>query len=129
RTRQHGGTAESSSLSRYEVRRGFERGPGAMPDRLADPGFDVVACALLINDRLGGRLVSQVLDRLADATRAQLRIQHEVRAYQGRTVLSARIVAATPLVALVGLRASNPRYLALFDSLSGQMVVIGCAVG
>ena len=54
-----------------------------MRDRLADPVFDVVACALAINDRLGGRQVSQVLDRLADATRAQLRIQHEVRAQQG----------------------------------------------
>jgi Flp pilus assembly protein TadB len=69
-----------------------------------------------------------VLDRLADATRAQLRIQQEVRAQQGRTVLSARIVAAAPLVALVGLRAANPRYLSIFDSLWGQLVLIGCAV-
>jgi len=120
--------AEFAGLSRDTRLLGFESALGGMRDRLADPVFDVVACALLINDRLGGRLVSQVLDRLADATRAQLRIQHEVRAYQGRTVLSARIVAATPLVALVGLRASNPRYLAIFDSLSGQMVLIGCAV-
>src|SRR5206468_3050852 len=67
-------------------------------------------------------------DRLAEAARAQLRIQHEVRAQQGRTVLSARIVAAAPLVALVGLRATNPRYLSIFDSVAGQMVLIGCAV-
>ena len=98
-----------------------------MRDRLADPVFDVVASALTLNDRLGGRQVSQVLDRLAEATRAQLRIQHEVRAHQGRTVLSARIVAAAPLVALIGLRATNPRYLSIFDSVSGQMVLIGCA--
>ena len=95
---------------------------------MADPVFDVVACALVLNDRLGGRHVSQVLDRLAEATRAQLRIQHEVRAQQGRNVLSARIVAAVPLVALVGLRATNPRYLSIFDSVWGQMVLIGCAV-
>jgi hypothetical protein len=44
--------------------------------------FDVLACALSINDRLGGRLVSQVLDRLADSTRAQLRIEQEVRTHQ-----------------------------------------------
>ena len=99
-----------------------------MRDRLADPVFDVVACALSINDRLGGRLVSQVLDRLAEATRAQLRIEQEVRAHQARTVLSARIVAAAPVVALVGLRATNPRYLGIFDSVTGQLVLIGCAV-
>jgi tight adherence protein B len=107
---------------------GFERALAAMRDRLADPVFDVVASALLINDRLGGRQVSQVLERLAEATRAQLRMQHEVRAQQGRTVLSARIVAAAPLVALVGLRATNPRYLAIFDSLAGQIVLVGCGL-
>jgi tight adherence protein B len=119
--------AEFASLSRDARLLGFDSALVAMRDRLADPVFDVVACSLAINDRLGGRLVSQVLDRLAEATRAQLRIEHEVRALQGRTVLSARIVAAAPLIALVGLRASNPRYLAIFDSLWGQMVLLGCA--
>jgi tight adherence protein B len=116
-----------ASLSRDMRLIGFEPALRATRDRLADPVFDVVASALTINDRLGGRLVSQVLDRLAEATRAQLRIEHEVRAHQARTVLSARIVAAAPLVALVGLRATNPRYLSIFDSPLGQLVLIGCA--
>jgi tight adherence protein B len=120
--------AEFASLNRDARLIGFAAALLATRDRLADPVFDVVACALAVNDRLGGRQVSQVLDRLADATRAQLRIQHEVRAQQGRSVLSARIVAAAPLVALVGLRATNPRYLGIFDSLWGQMVLIGCAL-
>jgi tight adherence protein B len=120
--------AECAALTREARLIGFEAALRAMRDRLADPVFDVVACALSVNDRLGGHQVSQVLDRLAEATRAQLRIQHEVRAHQGRSVLSARIVAAAPLVALIGLRAANPRYLAIFDSVVGQMVLIGCAV-
>jgi tight adherence protein B len=119
---------EFANLVRDARLLGFDGGLGAMRDRLADPVFDIVACALAINDRLGGRLVSQVLDRLAEATRAQLRIEHEVRAHQARTVLSARIVAAAPLVALVGLRATNPRYVGIFDGVFGQMVLIGCAV-
>ena len=32
-----------------------------------------------------------------------------------------------PVVALIGLRATNPRYLGIFDSVTGQMVLIGCA--
>jgi tight adherence protein B len=120
--------AEFGVLSREARLIGFEAALAGMRDRLADPVFDVVASALVANDRLGGRQVSQVLDRLAEATRAQLRIHHEVRALQGRTVLSARIVAAAPLVTLVGLRATNPRYLSVFDSVGGQMVLIGCAV-
>lgn len=120
--------AEFVMLGREAHLLGFEGALMAMRDRLADPLFDVVAAALAINDRLGGRHVSQVLDRLAEAARAQLRIQREVRAQQGRTVLSARIVAAAPLVALVGLRATNPRYLSIFDSVWGQMVLLGCAL-
>jgi tight adherence protein B len=120
--------SEFATLTRDARLIGFDAALQAMRDRLADPVFDVVASALVLNDRLGGRQVSQVLDRLADATRAQLRIQHEVRAHQGRTVLSARIVAAAPLVALIGLRAANPRYLSVFDSVSGQLALICCAV-
>jgi len=120
--------AEFATLGREARLLGFEGALLAMRDRLADPVFDVVAAALAVNDRLGGRQVSLMLDRLADATRAQLRIQNEVRALQGRTVLSARIVAAAPLVALVGLRATNPRYLSVFDGLAGQLVLLGCAV-
>jgi tight adherence protein B len=119
--------ADFATLARDARLLGFDAALRAARDRLADPVFDVVATALAINDRLGGRLVSQVLDKLAESTRAQLRIEHEVRAHQARTVLSARIVAAAPLVALVGLRATNPRYLSIFDSPGGQMVLIGCA--
>jgi tight adherence protein B len=118
---------EFATLSRDARLLGFEAALRAERERLADPVFDVVASALSINDRLGGRLVTQVLDRLAESTRAQLRIQHEVRAHQARTVLSARIVAAAPVIALVGLRATNPRYLSIFDSALGQIVLIGCA--
>jgi tight adherence protein B len=120
--------AEFTTLAREARLLGFDGALTAMRDRLADPLFDVIATALAINDRLGGGKVSQVLDRLAESTRSQLRIQHEVRAQQGRTVLSARIVAAAPLVALVGLRATNPRYLSIFDSVAGQMVLLGCAI-
>jgi tight adherence protein B len=105
---------------------GFEAAITAMRERLADPVFDVVAASLVLNDRLGGRNVSQVLDRLAHATRAQLRIQEELRAYQARNVLSARIVAAVPLAALIGIRQTNPAYLAIFNDWSGQVVLAGC---
>ena len=87
-----------------------------MRDRLADPVFDIVAASLILNDRLGGRNVSQVLDRLAHATRAQLRVQDELRALQARNVLSARIVAAVPLVVLVAIRQVDPAYLRVFDT-------------
>lgn len=99
-----------------------------MRDRLADPLFDVVAATLILNDQLGGRNVSQVLDRLAHATRAQLKVQEELRAYQAQTVMSARVIAAMPLVVLIAIRQVNPRYLAVFNDWSGQLLLALCLV-
>jgi tight adherence protein B len=107
---------------------GFEAAIRAMRARLADPVFDVVAASLVLNDRLGGRNVSQVLDRLAQATRAELRVQQEARAYQAKNVLSAQIVAGVPLVVLIAIRAINPGYLTLFDGWPGQLLLAGCVV-
>ncbi len=104
---------------------GFEPALSAMRERLADPVFDVVVATLLLNDRLGGRNVSRVLDRLAQATRAELRVQQELRAYQARNVLSARVVAAVPLVVLAAIRQVNPEYLTIFDDWSGQLLLAG----
>ncbi|HEX2037454.1 MAG TPA: type II secretion system F family protein, partial [Chloroflexota bacterium] len=105
---------------------GFEAALNTTRQRLADPLFDTVAVSLAINDRLGGRNVSQVLHQLAHTTRAQLQVQREARAYQARNVLSARIVAALPLLLLVAIRRVNPSYVALFDDAWGQLILAGC---
>ena len=117
---------EFATLVRETMLMGSEAALTAMRDRLADPLFDVVATTLILNDRLGGRNVSQVLDRLAHATREQLRIQDELRAHQAQTVFSARVVAALPLVVLIIIRQINPRYLAIFNDASGQLLLALC---
>lgn len=105
---------------------GLEPALRKMRERLADPVFDVVAVALVLNDRVGGRNVSQVLDRLAQATRAQQRVHHELRAQQSRNVLSARIVAAVPVGVIVAIRWISPDYLDLFNGWWGQLLLVGC---
>jgi len=120
--------AEFGRLTREIRLLGFEPAMEAMRERLADSVFDVVAASLVLNDRLGGRNVSQVLDRLAQATRAELRVQQEIRAYQAKNVLSAQIVAAVPLVVLIAIRAINPGYLQLFNDWMGQLLLAGCVV-
>lgn len=117
---------EFATLVRESRLMGSEAALTAMRDRLADPLFDVVATTLILNDRLGGRNVSQVLDRLAHATREQLRIQDELRAHQAQTVFSARVVAAMPLVVLIVIRQINPRYLAIFNDGWGQLLLALC---
>lgn len=117
---------EFSRLMREVRLLGFEPAIAALRERLADPLVDTLCATLLLNDRLGGRNVSQVLDRLAQATRAELRVQQEIRAYQARNVISARIVAAVPLVVLIAVRQVSPAYVAIFNDWSGQLLLLGC---
>lgn len=119
---------EFAALVRDARLHGFAPAVEASRERLADPVFDTMAAALILNDQLGGRNVGAVLDRLATATRAQLAIQHELRAQQARNVWAARIVAGVPVVVLVAIRGVNPGYLAIFDSLWGQLLLAGCGL-
>ena len=107
---------------------GFEPAMEHMRERIASPLWDTCAIALVLNDRLGGRNVSRVLARLAHATRAQLRVEEELRAHQSHNVLSARIVAAVPIIVLLAIRTVNPRYVTLFGTPGGQLLLLASLV-
>jgi tight adherence protein B len=94
----------------------FDRALTALRERLADPMVDLFVAALLASEESGARNLSDVLDRLTQAMRGELRTQQEIRAYQARTVAAARIIAAAPLAALIIIRQLWPRY---FDAFSG----------
>jgi Flp pilus assembly protein TadB len=91
--------------------------------RLADPLADLLAATLALNHRLGGRNLSEVLDDLAAAVRAEAQTLREIRARQAQQRLSARLVAAAPLLILLAIRQTNPAYLAPFDTPLGQGVL------
>ena len=114
---------EFGNLAREIGLHGFAPALEAMRERLADPVFDMVSAALLLNEQVGGRNVSQVLDHLAQAARGEQRTQQEIHAYQARNVTSARIVAAVPLLLLIGIRAISPTYLAIFNGAGGQIML------
>jgi len=97
-------------------------------DRLANPLSDQLVAALILNDRVGGRQVGPVLDRLAQATRASLAVLEEAKARQSQAVVSARVVALVPAVALVGLRVIAPGFMSVYDEPLGQLVLVGCVI-
>ena len=96
--------------------------------RLADPLADQLVAALILNDRVGGRQVGPVLDRLAQATRGSLAVLEEAKARQSQAVVSARVVALVPAVALVGLRVIAPGFMSVYDEPVGQLVLVGCVI-
>jgi tight adherence protein B len=105
---------------------GFEEAIGRARERLADPVFDTIATALTMSHRVGSRNLSGVLDGLGHAMRQSVQVQGEVRAQQAKNVLSARVIAALPLVLVFFVRGVNPEYLELFSSPGGQLVMALC---
>ncbi len=120
--------AEFSALVRESRLDGFETSLNALRDRLADPLFDQVAATLVLNEQLGGRNVSQVLDRLAASTRGQLRVQQDIRAQQAQNAVTALVMVLIPVFLLVAIRVLNPDYLTVFSVWPGQLVLIACFI-
>lgn len=104
----------------------FEEAIHRTRERIADPAFDMVAAALVMSHRVGGRNLSTVLEALSRAVRQTLRVEQELRAHQQKNVLSARIIAALPLGLILVIRGLNPTYLDVFSSPGGQGVLALC---
>lgn len=102
---------------------GLSEAAGAFAERVHDPLAELLASALSTADRLGSRNLSEVLDALAEATMAQAAVVREAKARQTRNRISARIVAAVPLLLLLAIRQANPAYLTPFEEPSGQAVL------
>ena len=102
---------------------GLQDAASSFAERVADPSADLLASALGTAERLGSRNLSEVLDALAEATTAHAAAIREARARQTRNRISARIVAAVPVVLLLAIRQANPAYLAPFETASGQAVL------
>jgi Flp pilus assembly protein TadB len=113
--------AETTMLGLPEALAGFAR-------RLGDPLADLLAATLALNARLGGRNLADVLDALTTAVRAEAHTLREIRARQAQQRLTARIVAAAPLVIVVAIRRTNPAYLAPFSTPTGQAVLVLAAL-
>lgn len=105
---------------------GLEEAVRRTQERLADPVFDTVAAALVMSHRVGGRNLTAVLEGLGRSVRQAVQVQREVRAEQAKNVLSARIVAALPVVLILAIRGINPGYLDVFSSPVGQALLALC---
>lgn len=102
---------------------GLAEAAEAFAGRARDPSAQLLASALSTADRLGSRNLSDVLEALAEATVAEASTIREARARQTRNRMSARIVAAMPILLLLAIRRANPEYLEPFAEPAGQTVL------
>ncbi|GHE33798.1 type II secretion system protein [Streptosporangium violaceochromogenes] len=93
-------------------------------DELDDPSADLVVAALILNARLRGPGLRDVLGALAVSAREELDMRRRVEAERRSTRRSVQIVVGTAVAFAVALVVFNPSYVAEYDNALGQAVLV-----
>jgi Flp pilus assembly protein TadB len=93
-------------------------------DDLDDPGADLIIAALIINSRLRGPGLRDLLGALSASVREELDMRRKVNAERRSTRRSAQIVVGVSVALVLGLGVFNHGYVQIYDSAAGQLVLI-----
>jgi Flp pilus assembly protein TadB len=94
-----------------------------LADDLDDASADLVVAALLLNSRLRGPGLRQVLTSLSDSARAELEMRGRVMAGRAATRRSVQIVVGFTAFFVLGLVLFNRGYVEPYRHLFGQLVL------
>lgn len=103
-----------------------------LADDLDDPSADMVVAALILNARLRGPGLRQVLTSLSESARAEVEMRQRVSAGRSATRRSSQVVMVFSLLVIGGLTLFNPTYVEPFGTPTGQLVlaaVVACFAG
>jgi Flp pilus assembly protein TadB len=92
-------------------------------DDLADPGADLIIAALIINSRLRGPGLRDLLGALSRSVREELDVRRNVYAERRSTRRSAQIVVGISVGLALGLGVFDRGYVAIYNSVAGQFVL------
>jgi Flp pilus assembly protein TadB len=92
-------------------------------DDLADPGADLIIAALIINARLRGPGLRDLLGALSRSVREELDVRRKVNAQRRSTRRGAQIVVGISVGLALGLALFNHAYVQVYDGVTGQLVL------
>ncbi|PPK98782.1 Flp pilus assembly protein TadB [Kineococcus xinjiangensis] len=110
-------------VDRLRIREPLPEALLAFADDVDDPSADVVCAALVLNARLRGPGLRDVLTALAVSTREELDMRRRVEASRRSIRRSVRIVLLIVLGVMGGLAVFNGAYVAPYAGLTGQLVL------
>jgi Flp pilus assembly protein TadB len=93
-------------------------------DDLDDPGADLIIAALVINARLRGPGLRDLLTSLSGSVREELDMRRKVNADRRSTRRSVQIVVAVSVGMALALAMFDHAFLAPYDGLLGQFVLV-----
>jgi Flp pilus assembly protein TadB len=91
---------------------------------LDDASADLIIAALILNSRLRGPGLRDVLTSLGDSARAELDMRQRVNAGRKSTRRSVQIVIGVTLAFVVGLAIFNPEYVEPYGTAFGQVMLL-----
>jgi Flp pilus assembly protein TadB len=92
-------------------------------DDLGDPSSDLIIAALIINSRLRGPGLRDLLGTLAGSVREELDMRRKVNASRASTRRSVQIVIVVSVGMAVGLALFDPSMLSPYNGAVGQLVL------
>ncbi|MER6579743.1 type II secretion system F family protein [Nonomuraea sp. NPDC048881] len=111
-------------VDRLHTRMALPEALSRFADELDDPSADLVIAALILNSRLRGPGLRDVLGALAVSAREELDMRRRVEAERRSTRRSVQIVVITALVFAGLLILFNPAYVSEYGSTLGQAVLV-----
>ncbi|GAA2320137.1 type II secretion system F family protein [Nonomuraea roseoviolacea subsp. roseoviolacea] len=111
-------------IDRLHTRMALPDALALFADELDDPSADLVVAALMLNARLRGPGLRDVLGALAVSAREELDMRRRVEAERRATRRSVQIVVITALVFAGLLVVFNPSYVSEYTGLLGQAVLV-----
>ena len=97
-------------------------------DDLNDPGADLILAALILNARLRGPGLREVLGALAKSAREEVDMRQRVMAQRASTRRSVQIVIGVSVAFVLGLSVFNREFVKPYGTAVGQLV-LACVCG
>jgi Flp pilus assembly protein TadB len=111
-------------VDRLRIREPLPDALRAFAEDLDDPSADIICASLLLNARLRGPGLRDVLTALAASTREELDMRRRIEASRKSIRRSVRIVLVIVLGMMGMLSVLNRRYVEPYDSVGGQAVLV-----
>jgi Flp pilus assembly protein TadB len=112
-------------VDRLRVREPLPNALMKFADDLDDPSADLIIAALILNSRLRGPGLRDVLGALSESGREELDLRRRVEGSRRSTRRSVQIVVGVTLAVSGALVLFNQKYLTPYDTAAGQVVLVG----
>jgi Flp pilus assembly protein TadB len=93
-------------------------------DDLNDPGADLIVASLVLNSRVRGPGLREVLTALSRSSREELDMRRRVVAQRRSTRRSVQIVVSVTLIVIAALVLFNRPYVEPYTAVEGQLVLV-----